>query len=83
MPFFQGAISQKYASKNVQNTSPRLYFLYMRFPYLSCEITWPQGRPRGPSQGQGHMGPWAEPRGPMGRTQARAQGRGAGPGPLD
>ena len=49
--------------------------LYMRFPYLSCEITWPQGRPRGPSQGQGHMGPW-------GRTQARAQGRGRGPGTL-
>ena len=40
--------------------------------YLSCENTCPQGWPRDPWQG--HMGP-------MGRTQARAQGAAAGSGP--
>ena len=47
----------KNTPKKCANPSPRSYLLYMRFPYLSCEITWPQGRQGVLVKGKGTWAP--------------------------
>ena len=98
MFFFRHLVTKKYntchlfkvhflkntSKKKNANPSPRSYLLYMRFPYLSCEITWPQGRPRGPSQGApgpSPGAPWAGPRAAAQGSRARAAALGPGLGP--
>ena len=73
--YFKGHLLKK-VPQHMQKTSPRFYLVYMRFPYLSSENTWPQGTQAPSSSPWVHMGPGP---GPAAQDGLRAAGKGRQP----